>query len=439
MRIYLDTNVYSLLKTKEFESLHATIINDKKNNIYFFSEAHLHDLSRDKTDEKFEDMKLIEKVCDFNCYYFHKKIEYRLVTPRQYYDACDWATVGSQEQTDFMGPIAGFLKLMPIPISDFLKRDQIPDDCPKDFIEFLSKTTNLYEFMVGFMEWTESLTEEQLKFKEFIKYLHTHSLTGSIYETLGIKGFDGNKITDKEAFKDSYLKYATSVSTQKDIFSVFTLMYNGLELLGLVKGKPRKQKLSNLINDAQHAYFGSFCDVVVSRDEDFLAKCSFLYSALGLDNFVLDVETFHTLAQDKDSFPASFDSLVEAILDLKNGEIKTVIEDGKKFYIRDLDRFHYGYFDTLTFVPEDQFNKFIFSKERKSFSLSAVHGELIQLTNILVCELGPDLDNKGNLESEEVTEKGWAGRHWIKNGMALELLFEQKLFIRLIVATNDSP
>jgi len=432
MRVYLDTNIYSSLKTDECKLLRSLIVDSKANHIYLFSEAHIYDLVRDESDEKLRDMSLIEEICGRNCYYFDKQIQYNFFSPREYYERFDWTPTVLNGQTDLLEPIALILKLVPMRISDYLKPEQIPTDCPVDFIDLLNKSTNLYEFLYGFMDFTESLTNEQIRFREFLKYLHSHSLTGKIYEQLGIQGFDGDKVVDQSAFKDSYMNYIYNTSTLKDIYSVFTLMYNSLEILGLVKGKPRKQRMTNLINDSRHSYFGSFCDIVVSRDEDFRNKCSFLYEALGLDTIVCDLKTFESIIKDAELFPSTYNDLTQAINQFDEGELRKLQgEDGREYYIKDLDKWYFGYFDSLSFTSEEKLNRMIFSKERKSFSLKAIQPELEYLTNQLSTQLGVDFDNKSEWNPAELKDGQWSGRQWIKDGLIVELMYHDKLFIRI--------
>ena len=68
MRIYLDTCILQDLKNESNKDLLDSIIRNKGELIYCFSEAHLYDLARDKTDEKFADMRFMEQIVDDICY-----------------------------------------------------------------------------------------------------------------------------------------------------------------------------------------------------------------------------------------------------------------------------------------------------------------------------------------------------------------------------------
>jgi hypothetical protein len=98
----------------------------------------------------------------------------------------------------------------------------------------------MYEFMQAFYDMTIELTEEQKVFKKMIRYLHEHLLTGNIYNALKLEGFDGNKITDKQKFRDSYK--AHFMQNQKEVYryDLFLQLHSGLENIRDCKRKTEK-------------------------------------------------------------------------------------------------------------------------------------------------------------------------------------------------------
>ena len=85
MRIYLDTCVFQDLKNEENKNFLSSIIKSKGECIYCFSEAHIQDLSRDKTNEKFSDMSFMGMIVDNNCFFYEKKFLVSNYTPLNYY------------------------------------------------------------------------------------------------------------------------------------------------------------------------------------------------------------------------------------------------------------------------------------------------------------------------------------------------------------------
>lgn len=66
MRIYLDNCVLQDLKVNI--TLFEVVSLNKHSNIYTYSEAHIMDLLRDKSEQKFKDAEFIEKIVDNNCW-----------------------------------------------------------------------------------------------------------------------------------------------------------------------------------------------------------------------------------------------------------------------------------------------------------------------------------------------------------------------------------
>lgn len=85
--------------------------------------------------------------------------------------------------------------------------------------------------------------------------------------------------------------------------------------------------------------------------------------------------------KDVELFPSTYNDLTQAINQFSEGELsKLQGEDVREYYIKDLGKWYFGYFDSLSFTSEDKLNRMIFSKERKSFSLKAIQPELEYLT-----------------------------------------------------------
>ena len=248
MTIYLDSCVFQYLKREKNSALLDLIRADKSKNIYCFSEAHLFDLNRDPSDEKFKDMEFIEGIVENNCYFYDKRICFEYYTPAEYYDSFEWPDLSNIRPENFCCPsLENILRLIPLNFKDLIPAEQFPADYPKQFVELLNKTSNFYDFISASLDFTSSLANEKKVFGEFVRYLHKSSLVEGIYKSAGIVGFDGNRITDKTAFIDSYGKVFLKEGQKKYRYDLFLDMYNGLEIYGLVKGKPKKQKMMNLI------------------------------------------------------------------------------------------------------------------------------------------------------------------------------------------------
>jgi len=440
MTIYLDSCVYQDLKKDENSSLLNLIRSDKSQNIYCYSEALLFDLTRDSSNEKFNDMAFIESIVDNNCYYYNKKICFKYITPEDYYNSFEWPDL-----KDLKGEVsvfAGFeniLKLIPLKFTDFISSDQIPNDCPVQFIEMLNKTSNLYEFVSAMLDFTESLTNEQKSFKTFIQYLHKNSLIGNIYESAGIKGFDGEKITNKEEFLQSYGNYFIKEGEQKFRYNLFMDMYNGLEIFGIVKGKPKKQKMMNLINDSRHSFFGGFCDILVSKDEDFLNKTKFLYNAYDLNTLVLTVDELQDYLTKYPTDVSSMLELVKGVGETNSKQPEREWEEGGRYFsLKTLDKTFYSYFNAVTFVFENDIQFYYCCRYSNSFSTGVLTKQIKYVTNKLISELGEDIYKKQTFNATEIVEGKWCGRNWVIGDTLVDLNFTNNIFLRFYPIQSEA-
>jgi hypothetical protein len=441
MRIYLDSCVFQDLKIESNKALLELIKHSKGEFIYCFSEAHLHDLSRDKSDVKYADMASMEKITDDNCFFYKEGIRFEYHTPIEYYNMYEWSEESTSEimnNTLNDNSILSYLKPLfrSIPFTDIIPLEELPHNMPQDVIDLFMKSTNLYDFFILFIKMTDTLSQEQKKFKELLHFLHSSFFNRVTYEQLGIKGFDGSTITNQEDFRNSYAQYFLNNGKDKSVYDLFLELYNGLEFLGFVKGKPRKQKMINMINDARHAFFGGCCDIVVSKDEDFLRKATFMYDIYELRIKVMSVSEFSQFLLDQKTIEES--SLVNLFSEMKNEETQKDISnsveiDGIQEICYHLRRVYWGYFDTLIRYSNGDI---YFAKNIRKLLPNTLIKEIEYCTNKIAEELGDDIYNKGRYEKDEIVENEiWNGRTWvIDKTLIIYLNFSNQLYLEVTLA-----
>lgn len=435
MRIYLDNCVFQDLKKEKYQDLLLMVKEDKSRNIYCFSEAHLFDLSRDKTDNKFSDMVHMEDIAENHCFFFQDRTRFKYLTPTEYYNSFDWESfsslndlfAGGDEFTDMFRLL---FQSVPLNFNELISPDQLPADMPEDFKELLGKPTNLYEFFQAFMDFTDNLTTEQKKFRELLKYLHKNSLTEKIYESLGIEGYDGERITDPEKFRNSYARHFIKEGQEKSRYDLFIDLYHGLETFGFVKGKPAKQKMMNLVNDARHAFFGASCDLVVSSDADFIRKTKFLYKACEIGTMVIDISELETIIKGlTKQATLTFSDLLKEVGadDLPDRILRTEIDGDTEVAYFMLRRTYFTYFDMLATVETPNGSYFYFTKVPNNYSSGTMVKEIEQVTNRLSVELGKDIHERLTFLTDEINDGKWCGRCWALGEAIIELNYSEKL------------
>ncbi|MFZ4401555.1 MAG: hypothetical protein ACOYO1_16095 [Bacteroidales bacterium] len=443
MRIYLDNCVFQDLKNELNKNLLDSIIKSKGELIYCFSEAHIQDLSRDKKDYKFSDMSFMEAIVDDNCFFYEKQFLVEHYTPLYYYNRFDWTNVSSANKSIksfvesnyvFGGLLKSLFSAIPLNLKDLIPQNQMPADMPQDMIDMLLTPSNLYELMLIMTEYSDSLTVEQKKFKEQLQYLHKNQLTQNL-NLIGIEGYDGEKITDIKKFRNSYANYFLKNTKGKYRYDLFLDMYNGLELFGFVPGKPKKQKMINMINDGRHAFFGGFCDIVVSKDEDFINKAKFMYNLHEIQVQVYNISEFSEFVETQNKRDNKhFIDLIEDLDNEKNlSNVMYEIEEDNQFATyRKLNCTYWGYFNVL--INHSNGNVY-FTKDTTNFMKGTLIKEIEFCVNQLFQELGKDIRLRGQWETNELKkdqEKEWHGRTWIiNNNIVVDLKFSDKLYIIL--------
>lgn len=422
MRIYLDNCIFQDLKKEEHGNLLQLIKEDKKRNLYCFSEAHLYDLSRDKSDEKYKDMDFMESIAEANCWYFeNQRTTFKSLTPKSYYDSFDWTPVVEFFSDDATLSLCTIFEAIPLNFGTFFSDSILPADMPENLKELLGQPTNMWEFSQALYTTSSELSDDQKKFKELIKYLHEQSLIFRIYEALGIEGFDGEEITDIELFRDTFVKFYLKDNTEKTRYELFMEMHQGLELLGIVKGKPRKQKLLNLINDSRHGYFGGCCDILVTKDADFINKTKFMYQVWDVDTLVFTPQEF---ADYLERIQINDDSLSSLLSELRNQDLELLVSDNENGTCATVERLkavHFGFFDKLTMVNSKLRSYYYFSRLQTRLQNSVLIKEVNFVLNQVLKFMGTDHYGKGELLDGELPAEKWDGRTWSVKGGQVEL------------------
>ena len=319
-----------------------------------------------------------------------------------------------------------FLKLIPLNLKEIISNTPVPAEIPEKFREVIEKPSNMYDFVIALGNFTNNLSSEQRNFKELISYLHQQKAVTKLYEQFGIKGYDGENITDRKLFIDSYQDYYQK-GKEKDKYELFLDMYGGLEIFGFVKGKPKKQKLLNMINDGRHAFYGAFCNIVVSSDVDFIAKTNFLYDIHDVFTFVSSLEDFRNVLVKLNGYSKlKLSDLVSDVSELPEDRLIEQTENSLTYRLKSL---YYGYFNIVKIVYTEHGNYWYISGENKNFLNGTLPNEFEYVTGRLISELGLDIQGKGAFDRSEIQTGDWDGRRWHSEKTVIELGSDGKLYV----------
>jgi hypothetical protein len=424
MRIYLDTNVFSYLKKPENKPFYDLILADKDQNYYCFSEAHIQDLIRDETDLKFSDMEFMATIVGSNCWNYDKEINVQFRTPREYYDDHAWNVGTDLMKSDdiIYANIRESFRGIPLNWEQFINTDQLPFDFPEDLRPILLESATMLDFMESLLNITDNLSAKQPRFKRLLQYLHRSMGEHNLYEKLGINGFDGNNFTDWEAFAKSLKGLVYKRSHAKDLYNLFIEMQFSLDIYGIIKGKPKKQKFISLLNDGKHAYYAGHSHILVTSDMDMFAKTKLVYRIWDVNTIIFTPEEFKhylidTSFQDK-SVAALFAQFNSA------AELPIIFEQytlDQAFIKKELPHWYLGEFNTLSCSSSRGYTYYFFRQHFTNIPFNTLTIELERVVNQLAIHFGTDELGRGQFEKKEIENNDWTGREWRTGEMGVIL------------------
>lgn len=444
MRIYLDSSVFQLLKNDEnYSTLLKTICEDKDHNIYSYSSAHIQDLTRDKSDQKIEDLKFIENIVDDNCWFFDDRTIFEHIPPTEYFGEDSFPeyqekVVDTEKVFDenvLLNPLKEMFQSFTLPISSNFTDQTLPEKYPLKMKELLDSTNSFWDMMVGIGNLINEMAAKQKSFKEMISFLHGDEIMRILLQNLGIEGHNGTIITDKEKFRTSYINYFTKTKQEISKYDLFKQMYFGLETFGLVKGQPKKQKLLNLIDDGSHAYFGGLNDILVTRDDDMRNKTRFMFTLFDIDVQAFNIDEFqeflvHNRVQRNNSIHDMLKEL-RILNDFSERMLDQQHEDDKTATVFKMKGLYYNYFDILTFVQNSDYYWCYFGKQVNNYSQGTLIKEITYVNDRLINDLGEDLYHRTLFSPDEIVDEKWCGRIWRIDTVFIYLNYSGKMFLEV--------
>lgn len=440
MRIYLDTNVFRDLEKPENQELYEFVMADKYRNFYCFSEAHMQDLDRDKTDKKFADMAFMETIVASNCWYHHEsKMRVRFATPREYYDDHIWNTgtdiMTSEDAISVL--IRETFRSIPLNWDQLIDKTQLPADFPEDMRSMLLEPVTMLDFMDAMFNLTEDLSTEQPKFKKLLQYFHKTMGDHALYERLGIRGYNGKEVTDWTIFSESFQELVHQRATQKDLYNLVSEMLYTLDIYGIVKGKPKKQKFMSLLNDGKHVYYAAHAHLLVTSDADMIEKAKMIFRIWGWPTNIMTLPEFkeyliYITAQDISA--AAMFAQFDAMADLQTGFEKYTLEES--FVQKDLTQWYLGEFNSLCAATARGNTYYYFNQYFPNIYSGIMTIELERVIDALMGHFGMDELGVGKLDRKELEEENWKGREWRVGEMGVLLNFNQGMIISLFKAAS---
>lgn len=441
IRVYLDTNIFQILKKNpDSAKLNMQLKKYADNLLYCYSHAHMLDLQRDKTDKKLEDLVFMEQFVNDNylIHYWGKEGAWCYkIKPKEAFDDLEPVTdiqellnfdnlfSGMPELKAFGDTFKSLLSLQTIDVNT--SQMNLPGEIKSltdKFIHPGEKKVSVLEMMNRFLDMYSDLSTNDKSFRQLRKFIIQ-------YVNPGMNKIKHTDINFNDALKEtvlqkSFTEYVTNSLnpdgkkeiTKKDFF---LHAYAIINLLGIDQEKNKKAKFTNTFHDSLHAYYGAFCDYVVSDDEGFLIKAKLLYKFLDIETKVLHIDEFSSginlIADTNESTVSNFITLLRN--DLKNGIVlKSYPSIYPERYTIAIKAYHLylGFFNHIKQIFDKQDGDFILLyASRNNYSTFYFYKEIEIIVNKALSLFGTDIEFKGNFIEKEETEirnKTWTGRQW---------------------------
>lgn len=442
MRIYLDTNVFRDLEKPENRELYELVLADTERNFYCFSEAHMQDLDRDKTDKKFADMAFMKTIVASNCWYhYESKMGVGLATPREYYDDHIWDAgtdiMTSEDTVSVL--IRETFRSIPLSWDQLIDQTQLPVDFPEDMRAMLLEPLTMLDFMDAMLNLTEDLSVEQPRFKKLLQYFHKTMGDHALYEKLGIKGYNGKEVTEWTTFSESFRELVHQRTNQKDLYNIVSEMLYALDIYGIVKGKPKKQKFISVLNDGKHVYYAAHAHLLVTSDADMIKKAKMIFRIWEWSTNIMNLAEFKEYLiymAGQDISAAAMFAQFDSMADLQTVFEKYTLEES--FVQKDLTNWYLGEFNSLCAATARGNTYYYFTQFFPNIYSGIMTIELERVIDALLAHFGMDELGAGRLDWKELEEESWKGREWRVGEMGVLLNFSKGMTISFFKAASPN-
>jgi hypothetical protein len=463
LRVYCDSNVFRILKsTHPFhkKELHETFEVLREKLLFCYSDAHLDDLKESKSEYRDIDLEFMGGYVKDNYFSYDpiksKQFECYLATPTAAFAGKDYDEAKRALENPFdFDHLTKYLDDTPelkalsnvmnayfdLPIAAFgstFDNSKI-DEKGKKWMEKIMPgyypMMSLREFMNSVTPFGVGLLQDEQKVAELRKYIGEYMNRENFsFEKWGL---EFNQKFKETGVGKSYLEMVDSLLTdkQKDDFYIrFSYLYTQLEMYNITQerksgGGLKKFTLDSLNTDALHAYYGSFCDYLVTDDKGLQVKANIVYQLLGFETKVLSTNDFINLKTQLAGQEETYETLTTSLRhDIKHSlqlHSKTNIETGSKVDTYKTFHAYFNYFNRMQIITDGQETTIALYCDRKGHGNFFLYRETELLVKKLTGVLGTDNENKGLYDFAE-NDKDNIVRQWTKGDFLFSLTYSYR-------------
>lgn len=418
IRVYLDWNIISKLKTPEFTEIKAFFTENRDKISFPFSPAHFEDISKSDSPNNaklMEDITTMDALCQSNHMSYDKDLDIAapyIATPSQYYTEYKSDTVSIDTVTspsylasllaDIDNPLVVSIinHLLDTPIS-FPKWDMPITNPVYDIFVNLQNVSTIRELIYEAMSIIHRVTTDKETYKAFRSVIDP-KLLGQIQGPASCIVPALDQILMQVGSPMGFMDMVKSIQQKKDNgnrMSLFTTAYILLDMLYKHDKLPKKgNNATNVITDAMHAYYGAFCDYFVTDDRKLADKARVLYHEFNINiPIITSKELITTLSPILCSYNDAIEKIIDDIIhatriDCRDDKYDVCDDECETSWVVSFDKYYFNFFNHAhVIIGKGEYeNKIIIQLYRrfKRSSHYVFYSEVDQLLNLLSDLLG---------------------------------------------------
>jgi hypothetical protein len=450
LRIYCDKNIYSSIKDgkRNFNPELKELMDELKDILIFtYSHAHHQDLSNSDSSFWEEDLLLLEHYVKdhyFDYDAIKKKTNCLLAKPTESFYDTDFSIA-----KNFLNPDNNLMDSL-FPTIEGDDDDEFSKIAKNLFQNLLNiPIPNLHQTELAGKE--KELSEKYLPSNEnltvgsmmehFFKF--GNNLLTDRQEVIGLKkmmeeyvssdkySFEKWKDQFDEKFKENFggqsftdlMKQTFEAVKDYNEYDKFVLFFNSLELHNVTKDKPlrKSQALESIHTDANHAWYASFSDVLVTDDKGLATKAYITYKFFEIRTKIFTTEEFLNnrtifLQQEENDVKSFFKTLDYEV----NNSLVLINSTNSNIQNDMILKNHHKFFNYFNRISNSKGSLKLYC-QRHSNANFIMFREAKLLTDKLVKLFGVDVENKGSYNSEKDDPKDDVIRKWTFEN--IELIF----------------
>ena len=321
IRIYLDWNIFTLLKTQceSVAGLNEIIKNNKDKLQFVYTDAHFEDLMRSyspENDKFVEDLKNMDYICnDYLLLHQDNNAEPLVAKPSEYFEQAvkpyidmsfdkvvEKMANSPQRDKDYEKDILD--NLIDLQKSFFDKQDtfvaeNVYQENPylQKLLPHFSKDDTQWDTIAQALHSFNRLLNDKEFYKNIrgeVKNQDKKRLLAKSNNWSSTQLFENlDQITSSYLGKDkSFIEIVldAAANTEKQtLLEAFTSIYLTLDILGIRQDKlPKKNNTTmNIVTDSKHSYYAAYCDYFVVLDKNLSFKSKSIYSYCKVDTKVV--------------------------------------------------------------------------------------------------------------------------------------------------------